>query len=294
MAQDGDNGNQGATAGNGHGATPPATVKKEVCESPNLQLGLGIWTPVPAEVTQGEAAAYGGGATNAGDKAAQQVLYQREQRARVNKMYDELISLVPTVNKKTDKATIVGETIGFIKQLEGTLQKLEEQKLQKLVHTRQAAAAADLVAGSSSSAAPPDAAQGAQQILPQGASWLAKKKPEQSGVVAAAPPPIGFQTWSEDNIVLNVAGDKAQISVCVPRRLGVLTMVLSVMEKYHIDVIGVQVGGDAERAMFGISTSITRLSSTRLDVATLHHHKFQSRWISKRSSSCTWGLRSPR
>ncbi|KAK3158145.1 hypothetical protein QOZ80_2AG0133430 [Eleusine coracana subsp. coracana] len=254
MATDGDHGNQGATAGNGHGATPPATVKKEVCESPNLQLGLGIWTPVPAEVTQGEAAAYGGGATNAGDKAAQQVLYQREQRARVNKMYDELSSLVPSVNKKTDKATIVGETIGFIKQLEGTLEKLEERKLQKLVQSRQAAAA-DLVAGSSSSAAPPDAAQEAQ-ILPQGLSWLAKKKPEQSGVVAAAPPPIGFQTWSEDNVVLNVAGDTAQISVCVPRRLGVLTMVLSVMEKYHIDVVGVQIGGDADRALFGISTSV--------------------------------------
>lgn len=118
MAQDGHQANQGAAAGNGHGAAPASP-----CESTNLGT---IWTLAPAEVDvvdHGEEGDGSGGKDStidavmaadvtegkvdkdkrkaaASEQATRQVITGRERRAQMKKMYDDLRSLVPNLDKK--------------------------------------------------------------------------------------------------------------------------------------------------------------------------------------------------
>lgn len=154
------------------------------------------------------------------------------------------------------------EAISFIKQLEGTVQNLERLK-QERARARQGAAA-DLGAGSSSASPPPPPPVAPWETpshilpIPKIWSWLPKKKrqQEQPGAIVAAPPML---TWSEPNVRVCVIGDEAHINVRAPRLRGVLPLVLSVLEKHHIDVLTAQIY--ACNAYQSIFTFFTRVSS---------------------------------
>jgi hypothetical protein len=162
---------------------------------------------------------------------------------------------------------MVEEAISCIRALEDTLQELGNRK-RALALKRQAAAAGDLGAGSSS-APPPDSWKGAglspvlpqcwagsssapplphaagqgtvlSPALPQGWGSLPKRTKQQEPA-AGLPRPIGFRARSESNVVLNVMGDDAFVTVFTAGRTGALLTVLSVLEKHHIDVITVQI-----------------------------------------------------
>ncbi|KAK3158144.1 hypothetical protein QOZ80_2AG0133410 [Eleusine coracana subsp. coracana] len=265
MAEDGNN--QGAAAGNS--TPPPATVTGTPSprERTYLDLNVSLFPAVGADVSNGKDVAVptavhgeeGGSATgrsragadpsmdvvmddDVSGKKAPPFMVERERRARMKKLYDELRSFLPNADKKTDQATIVNDAIGLIKQLEGTVQKLKKRKQER------ALARGDPGAGSSAAPPPPAAAQlstlaPAVVRNPESWAWLPKKKPEQ-------PQPIGFQTWSEQNVVFHVLGDQAFIIVSERRCPGVLPLVLNLLEKNYIDVITAQISGDADRSLF--------------------------------------------
>ncbi|KAK2630791.1 hypothetical protein QOZ80_2BG0188970 [Eleusine coracana subsp. coracana] len=272
MAEDGNN--QGAAAGNS--TPPPASVTGT--PSPRertyqLDLNVSLFPAVGADVSNGKdvvvvpTAVHGGegGSASGGrrtgadpsmdvvmdddvsGKKAPPFMVERERRARMKKLYDELRSFLPNADKKTDQATIVNDAIGLIKQLEGTVQKLEKRKLER------ALARGDPGAGSSSAPPPPAAAQLSTLSrvvkIPESWAWLPKKNPEQ-------PQPIGFQTWSERNVVLHVLGDQAFIIVSERRCPGVLPLVLNLLEKHYIDVITAEISGDADRRLFIFHTRV--------------------------------------
>ncbi|KAK3158143.1 hypothetical protein QOZ80_2AG0133400 [Eleusine coracana subsp. coracana] len=185
------------------------------------------------------------------------IINERERRKRMKGMYADLQALLPNVPEKTDKATIVDEAIKFIGVLESTVAKLEKRK-QDLALARRAVAAG-LEAGSSAAPPPNAAAQGPSSDLPQGWAWLPKQPPK-----PAMPQPLGFQTWSGANVVLSVANDYAFINVCVPRRSGVLLLVLSVLEKHRIDVITTHVGTDGVQSMFSIHARVNTAALQQL------------------------------
>jgi hypothetical protein len=89
-------------------------------------------------------------------------------------------------------------------------------------------------------------------VLPESWLWVPKKKKK-----AAAAPPIGFQSWAESDIVLHVTGDNAFVVVCTAQRPGLLLLVLSVLERHHIEVISAQISSNVNRTMFNLYTRVS-------------------------------------
>ena len=172
---------------------------------------------------------------------------------------------------QVDKATLVGETINFIKILEETKAQLEKKKIEQAL-ARQAAAEA--AAGGASSLSVLRTAHG-MAALSDGWDPVPPQLPAAPAAAAAAAaaatgPVAGFQTWSTQNVVLSVLNEEAIINVCAPRQRGLLTMVVSVLSKHGIDVISVQVGADDAQSFFNIytrvSTSTLPATASYLDV----------------------------
>jgi hypothetical protein len=153
---------------------------------------------------------------------------------------------------QAQKATIVEETVDYIKTSEGILMGLENVKLERIV--------TELLGASSSCAtplpppmrhggAPPPTASRESTLADMVNNWNAQQ------TAAAAPPRSPFQTWSAPNIVVSVTGNESFICVCAPRQSGAVTKVL---EKYHIDVITLNISSD-ENNVFSIHTRVSCL-----------------------------------
>ncbi|PUZ76019.1 hypothetical protein GQ55_1G257600 [Panicum hallii var. hallii] len=182
------------------------------------------------------------------------IIMERERRRRMKDMFNTLHELMPHVSNKVDKATLVGETINFIKTLEETKAQLEKKKLEQALARQDTAEAA---AAGASSFSVPRTAHG-MAALSDGWDPVPLQQPAAPAAapLAAAAGPIGFQTWSTPNVVLSVLNDEAIINVCAPRQRGMLTMVVSVLSKHGIDVISIQVGADDAQSFFTIYTRV--------------------------------------
>lgn len=71
--------------------------------------------------------------------------------------------------------------------------------------------------------------------------------------------PLGFQTWSATNVVVNICGDQAQFNVCSLKKRGLFTSICAVFEKYNIQVLSAHVSSDDRRAFFMIHTLVCSL-----------------------------------
>ncbi|CAN6278801.1 unnamed protein product [Urochloa humidicola] len=178
------------------------------------------------------------------------ILTERERRRKMKDLFSNLHALMPHIPDKVDKASLVGETIHFIRALEQTKAQLERRKLEQAV-ARQAAAAA--ASSSSSFLAPP--LRTAQGMAAMSSGPAAAPPPAAPALVAAAGP-VGFQTWSAPNVVLSVLREKAAINLCVPRQPRILTLVMSVLSKHGIDVVTAHVVAESARSMITVYTSV--------------------------------------
>lgn len=66
------------------------------------------------------------------------------------------------------------------------------------------------------------------------------------------PAPVMFQTWTSSNVVLNICGEQAHISICSPKKPGLLTAICDVLKKYKITLVSAQISSDANRSMYMI------------------------------------------
>ncbi|KAJ7967471.1 transcription factor bHLH95-like [Quillaja saponaria] len=64
--------------------------------------------------------------------------------------------------------------------------------------------------------------------------------------------PVAFQTFCNSNVVLNVSGDDAQISICSTKKACLFTAICCVLEKHKIDVITAHVSSDGSRNFYMI------------------------------------------
>ncbi|KAF9602808.1 hypothetical protein IFM89_031577 [Coptis chinensis] len=71
---------------------------------------------------------------------------------------------------------------------------------------------------------------------------------------------LAEQTWSSPNVVLNVCGEDAQISVCAPKKSGLFTTIVCVLEKHKIDVVTAQISSDLYKNMYTIHAHATSVS----------------------------------
>ncbi|CAN6244628.1 unnamed protein product [Urochloa humidicola] len=181
------------------------------------------------------------------------ILTERERRKKMKDLFSNLHALMPHVPDKIDKASLVGQTIHFIRALEQTKAQLEKRKLDQAV-ARQAAAASSSVL----MAPPPQTAQG-MAALSTGC-WGGQQQqplpPPPLAALVAAAGPVGFQTWSAPNVVLSVLKEKAVINLCVPRQPRMLTLVMSVLHRHRIEVLTAHVVAEDARSMITIYTSV--------------------------------------
>ncbi|XP_057419761.1 transcription factor bHLH95-like [Lotus japonicus] len=166
-----------------------------------------------------------------------QIWIERERRKKMRNMFDTLHALLPRLPSKADKSTIIDETVSYIKTLQETLEKLEKQKQERLQSSML----------NSQWQQPCDSREG---LIPDMGSSISLS----SGMVgmktssnpsissnSASVQPVGFQTWSYQNIVLNVIGFEAQFSISTAKKKSTLTTIVFVLEKYKIEVISANI-----------------------------------------------------
>ncbi|CAO1942127.1 unnamed protein product [Urochloa humidicola] len=223
-------------------------------EGKNLALGLAA---AAADATTGDGSTKGKISMAADDSELKvQIIMERERRRHMKDMFNTLLDLMPHVPKKVDKATLVGETINYIKALEQTKANLERKKQERAL-ARQAAATANKAGAFS---LPVTRTAHGMAALSDG--WGPAIPQQQHAAPAAAPPPAalgaaGFQTWSTPKVVLSVlSNNEAVINVCAPRQPHMLTLVLSVLSKHGIEVVSMQIAADGAGSLFAIYTRV--------------------------------------
>ncbi|XP_040379134.1 transcription factor bHLH95-like [Oryza brachyantha] len=183
---------------------------------------------------------------------------ERERRKKMKNMFSTLHALLPKIPGKADKATIVGEAIGYIRTLEDVVLKLEGLKMERMraQHwaSSAAAAAAATVAGEGSSQAPRHAAATAT------APAVNTQQQQAAVTVAAAGPAPALQTWSAPNITLTMAGVDAFINMCLPRQKASFTTVAFVLEKHQIDVVTSTMSADQDKSLFSVHVRLNEAS----------------------------------
>lgn len=177
-----------------------------------------------------------------------------------------------TLLLQADKSTIVDEAVSYIKKLQVTLQKLQKQKLERLrgpgticseppMLTENAVTPNALTSNSTREA----------YLAEQVSSLNLGVQANASNSLAIVPTfPICFQTWSSRNVVLNVCGEDAHITVCAPKKFGLHTTIQCVLEKHNIDVITFTISSDIYRSMFMIHAHV----SSGIQLIFINHYPF--------------------
>ncbi|CAL5067758.1 unnamed protein product [Urochloa decumbens] len=263
--EEGGEANVAAIAGSGGGA-PSNTVKDAPAAVVANRGGRG----------RGRGRGKGKGKSVAtAEEKAMHIWTEKERRKKMKTMFGSLHALLPQLPEKADKSTIVGEAVSYIKTLEGTVRSLETLK-QERIRAQQVAAGAGCSRAPQPAAAPPPTREAILADMVQ--SWnaqedlMAELRAAASAVVvaasagssttsaAAAPAPAApapaLQTWSGPNIVVCVAGHDAFINICTPRRPGMLTRMLAVLEKHRVGVVTTTVSSDHIHTFFSIQARI--------------------------------------
>nr|GMD71219.1 transcription factor bHLH95-like [Ipomoea batatas] len=142
-----------------------------------------------------------------------------------------------------DKSTIVDEVVNYIKTLQQTLQKLQTRKLE-ILHGFNSNNPSPSIFGSQKLNAELTTREGFLADHHQGSSGALASF---IGSSSAPPQPPAFQTWTSPNVILNVCGDDAQISLCCPKKPGLLQAICFVLEKHKIEVVSAQVSSNHHR-----------------------------------------------
>ncbi|KAH0451971.1 hypothetical protein IEQ34_019270 [Dendrobium chrysotoxum] len=178
---------------------------------------------------------------------------ERERRKKMRNMFTNLHALLPDLPSKADKSTIVDEAVSYIKALEQTLQNLQKQKLHQLMVDPSPTSTATLES---------KVAFIADDQGKNSSRWN-RKAPMFSSPTAVVLPrlPVCFQTWISPNVVLNVAGEEAFISICCVKKAGFLSAMLFLLDKYKVEVVSAHFSSDnCSRSMCMVHARVTGVS----------------------------------
>ncbi|KAG8654779.1 hypothetical protein MANES_05G175600v8 [Manihot esculenta] len=152
-----------------------------------------------------------------------------------------------TAVAQADKSSIIDEAVKYIKILQETLQTLEKQKEEKL-H------------GATIDESEPSVITSHKEVFESREAFLAIQGPSKGSSMATNMPhscpvslsPSCFRTWFSPNVVMNISGNDAQISVCSLRRPGFLTSIIYILEKHKLDVVSAHISSDQFRSIYMI------------------------------------------
>ncbi|PON82042.1 Basic helix-loop-helix transcription factor [Trema orientale] len=213
----------------------------------------------------------GGGGSGSGSGGGESdheihIWTERERRKKMRNMFANLHALLPQLPPKADKSTIVDEAVNYIRTLQQTLHKLQKQKLEKLQGpTNIITPSSTFNVGETSinninNPQPKLAYETREAFLADQGSCNDlvsmgnncnnnnNNNPNSNNSLF----PVIFQTWTSSNVVLNICGDEAHISVCSPKKPGLFSSICYVLEKHKITLISAQISSDASRNMYMI------------------------------------------
>eukprot|EP00257_Ricinus_communis_P016257 XP_015574371.1 LOW QUALITY PROTEIN: transcription factor bHLH95-like [Ricinus communis] len=213
-----------------------------------------------SDAKEEKAGGAGGGGGGGGESDHEiHIWTERERRKKMRNMFANLHALLPQLPPKADKSTIVDEAVNYIKTLQQTLQKLQKQKLERL----QGGAATFCY--EPSLVTPQKIADSREAFMAdQGSSNnnLSNVTTRSSNNVPSIPRyPVLFQTWTSSNVVLNICGDEAQISICSSKKPGLFTTICYVLEKHNIEMLSAHVSSDSNRNTYMIQAHVNGASN---------------------------------
>ncbi|XVF67557.1 hypothetical protein PTKIN_Ptkin10aG0130900 [Pterospermum kingtungense] len=185
---------------------------------------------------------------------------ERERRKKMRNMFANLHALLPQLSPKADKSTIVDEAVNHIKTLQQTLQKLQKQKLERLQDGA-------INFGCDQPSLMMTSAQ--NQALDSRESFLADRVSSKflNPLSGSYQCPVLFQTWTSSNVVLNICGNEAQISVCSPKKPGLFAVICNILEKHKLEVVSAHVSSSSTQSMFMIQAHASGASNNQLSEA---------------------------
>lgn len=143
--------------------------------------------------------------------------------------------------------------MNYTKTLQQTLQKLQKQKLERL----QLGAATFGFEPTTMASQKPSYDSREAFLADQGSSNNLATTAIPAHSLSAFRYPVNFQTWTSPNVVLNICGDEAQISVCSHKKPGLLTTICCVLEKHKIEVRSAHMTSDCNWSMFMIHAHVS-------------------------------------
>ncbi|KAH0988469.1 hypothetical protein GBA52_015646 [Prunus armeniaca] len=153
---------------------------------------------------------------------------ERERRKKMRDMFSSLHALLPQLPAKACISS----------PWKKTLQTKQKQKLDKL--QRQSTIA--LIASNTELAGETREAFLADHLHPSKNLMVTNAFP-------ASLSPACFETWFSPTVVVNICGPDAQFSVCSPRKPGLLTTILYILEKHELDVVSAHISSDQYRCI---------------------------------------------
>nr|CAB3495419.1 unnamed protein product [Digitaria exilis] len=283
--------NKSISAASGSDGTPSNTFKNSTLNCGDIGAH-NTTTDAPTTIShEDRGSGKGKGAMVVETEDALHMWTEKERRKKIKNLYSTLHALLPQLPEKVDKPTLVGKAVTHIKSLEGTLQRLEKLKQERMraqvvvVITDSSsnsatpassparhpasepadpvireASLADMVQGLNAQEALVDklkVAAAASVVAGAGGSSAAAAASRAPAVAAPAP---GMQTWSAPNVVLSVADMDAVINLRTPRRPHMLNSLLDVLERHLIDVVSFSVSSDQSHNLISIQAHVSSMA----------------------------------
>ncbi|GMN48779.1 hypothetical protein TIFTF001_017935 [Ficus carica] len=196
----------------------------------------------------------GGGGTPQEELSANHVLAERRRREKLNERFIILRSLVPFVTKM-DKASILGDTIEYLKQLRKRIQDLEERNRQMEVDQRPKVGAGDPQRTSSSGSLKegrsgltvvdqtrvvPVGSDKRKLRIVEGSCGGAKPKTVESPSPLPLPPPPPSPKSAETSVQVSIIESDGLLELQCPYREGLLLEVMQVLRELQIETTTVR------------------------------------------------------
>ncbi|KAJ4756683.1 basic helix-loop-helix (bHLH) DNA-binding superfamily protein [Rhynchospora pubera] len=176
---------------------------------------------------------------------------ERDRRKRMRNLFTSLQNFHPHLPPKIDKATIVEETVNYIKTLEHTLETLQKQKLDRVRNVFLATQKPLSAASSSTSVAiSPEHSVSREAFVADQVSRVPSPLDMVMPLSPSTQQCYNIQTWTSPNVVLSIVGIDACISVCTPKRSGLITATAYFLERHGAEALAVQSYSDSLRTMF--------------------------------------------
>ncbi|XP_021753594.1 transcription factor bHLH95-like [Chenopodium quinoa] len=182
---------------------------------------------------------------------------ERERRKKMRSMFATLHSLLPQLNAKADKTTIVEEAVNYVKTLQNTVERLEIQKIERNQ---------GLPPMSTFPIGPPLPATSRLATLPTREAFMANQvslmnnnnSNNNYNYSNGSSRPVKIKTWTASNVVLSICGNIAQYAVYATKKPVLFTTICSVLEKYEMEIFAANIyTDDANRSHFMFQTRAT-------------------------------------